>query len=471
MNLRRRTLRSALTMLGVIIGTTAIIVTISLGYGAEETQMAALEDMTNLRRIEVYPSGNWGRRTDDDNASGKRITKITDAVVASVRSIKNVYAVTPVVYFDFMGNFVLKAGKYENSSYNLVAVDPRDFFKIVKIKDGSPFSGSTSKAEIFLSDAMKAAFIDPKKDPDAYSDPYTMHWEMLDGGELKLPPIDFERTEMILQMKWELEDENKDYNDPDYEPTYETKDYQAKFMGTLDMDPQDETYYDFGYVPIVSIDWVKRLYRDNRAFFKDQQVSDERFKVFDRLIVLARTTDDVEQVFGDLREMGLEPISQIQMVNEYKKQIQTVQGFLGFIGGISMLVAALSIANTMMMSIYERTREIGVMKVLGCRLGNIRQMFLTEAAYIGVFGGLFGLLVSYSLSYAINNVEWLQTLIGSIMSSASLSSAIETRTSIIPYELALGTWGLVILVSIASGLYPAQRAMQLSSLAAIRNSD
>ncbi len=57
-NLRRRKLRSALTMLGVVIGTAAIVVTISLGYGAEKTQMAALESATNLRMIQVYP--NYG---------------------------------------------------------------------------------------------------------------------------------------------------------------------------------------------------------------------------------------------------------------------------------------------------------------------------------------------------------------------------------------------------------------------------
>ena len=49
---------------------------------------------------------------------------------------------------------------------------------------------------------------------------------------------------------------------------------------------------------------------------------------------------------------------------------------------VSLLVAAIGIANTMMMSIYERTKEIGVMKVLGCSLGNIREMFLLEAAFM-----------------------------------------------------------------------------------------
>ncbi len=80
-----------------------------------------------------------------------------------------------------------------------------------------------------------------------------------------------------------------------------------------------------------------------------------------------------------------------------------------------LIVAAIGIANTMMMSIYERTKEIGVMKVLGCSLRNIRQMFLIEAAFIGLLGGIAGNILSFVMSAAINivtarcYVDWEQT--------------------------------------------------------------
>ena len=136
-----------------------------------------------------------------------------------------------------------------------------------------------------------------------------------------------------------------------------------------------------------------------------------------------------------------------------------------------MLVAALSIANTMMMSIYERTREIGVMKVLGCALGDIRSAFLCEAALIGVIGGLAGMAASFGLSWALNNVSWLQSAIASIMSGSALFAQEGAAVSVIPVSLALTTWLGVALVSVLSGLYPAQRAMRLSALAAIRSED
>ena len=71
---------------------------------------------------------------------------------------------------------------------------------------------------------------------------------------------------------------------------------------------------------------------------------------------------------------------------------------------MSLLVAAIGIANTMMMSIYERTKEIGVMKVIGCSLKNIRQLFLLEAAFIGFVGGIAGNILSLILSGVINFV-------------------------------------------------------------------
>ncbi len=115
-------------------------------------------------------------------------------------------------------------------------------------------------------------------------------------------------------------------------------------------------------------------------------------------------------------------------------------------------MAAIGIVNTMMMSIYERTREIGVIKVLGCRMGNIAALFLTEAAYIGLFGGALGLAISYGLSVILN----------AVLKGSGLMS-------VIPAYLALGAVAFSIVVALLAGLYPSIRAMKLSPLAAIRN--
>ncbi|MEG1181186.1 MAG: FtsX-like permease family protein, partial [Oscillospiraceae bacterium] len=108
------------------------------------------------------------------------------------------------------------------------------------------------------------------------------------------------------------------------------------------------------------------------------------------------------------------------------------------------------IANTMLMSIFERTKEIGIFKVLGCSLPNIRGMFLTEAGLIGLCGGALGVTLSYALSYVINKLVGMGEI------------------SLIPFWLAAFGLGFAVLVGMASGFYPARRAMKLSPLEAIR---
>ena len=120
------------------------------------------------------------------------------------------------------------------------------------------------------------------------------------------------------------------------------------------------------------------------------------------------------------------------------------------------MVAAIGITNTMMMSIYERTKEIGIMKVLGCDLRNVRTLFLMEAGFIGFIGGVIGLILSYTISFVINRI-------------VAGASDYMTSISYIPFWLAILSLGFAVLVGMVAGFFPALRAMKLSPLAAIHS--
>ncbi len=168
--------------------------------------------------------------------------------------------------------------------------------------------------------------------------------------------------------------------------------------------------------------------------------------------------ENVEAVSDAIRAMGYNVSSNIEYIDSMKKQFAMVQAVLGGIGAVSLFVAAIGIANTMMMSIYERMKEIGVMKVIGCSLGNIRQMFLLEAAFIGLGGGVIGNVLSFLMSAAINAL-----VKGKEMGMTT------GQISYIPLWLVLVSLGFAMLVGTAAGYFPARRAMKLSPLAAIRN--
>ena len=111
-----------------------------------------------------------------------------------------------------------------------------------------------------------------------------------------------------------------------------------------------------------------------------------------------------------------------------------------------------------MMSIYERTKEIGIMKVIGCRIKDIQALFLFEAGYIGFIGGVFGVALSYALSAVINRLAAGANMLD--MGGGDLSR--------IPLWLSLVSIVFAVFIAMFSGFFPSIRAMKLSPLAAIR---
>ena len=155
--------------------------------------------------------------------------------------------------------------------------------------------------------------------------------------------------------------------------------------------------------------------------------------------------------------MGFSASSNKELLDEINKTIRIVELVLGGIGMIAFLVAAIGIANTMMMSTYERTKEIGIMKVLGCDMRDIQKLFLSEAGFIGLLGGMLGLGLSCLISIGVN------------YAAKSLMEMGNVQISQITWWLALIAIAFSTLMGMLAGYFPARRAMKLSALAAIRN--
>jgi len=179
---------------------------------------------------------------------------------------------------------------------------------------------------------------------------------------------------------------------------------------------------------------------------------------FERVRVKVDTIEDVESVQSAIQALGYQTFSLTDILNSMKETSRMIQGILGGIGAVSLLVAAIGITNTMVMSIYERTREIGVMKVIGAQLTDIKKLFLIEAGLIGFSGGVVGVLLSLLISMGLNHIG------AGFMGPGSTSGM-----SVIPLQLALMAVAFSTLIGIVSGYSPARRAMKLSALEAIRN--
>ncbi|TAH64639.1 MAG: ABC transporter permease [Anaerolineaceae bacterium] len=178
--------------------------------------------------------------------------------------------------------------------------------------------------------------------------------------------------------------------------------------------------------------------------------------------------DNVEEVQDKIKELGFQSESLLQYLKPTIEASKTLQLIFFFLGAVSMFVSAISIANTMVMSIYERTKEIGIMKVLGCVIKDIRLLFLFEAGMIGFIGGTVGVGFSYAASYLIN--KYGQPLFGALVSGGRPmgGEVAEATYSIIPFYLPLLGLGISIIVGLLSGYFPARRATKISAIEAMR---
>ena len=198
---------------------------------------------------------------------------------------------------------------------------------------------------------------------------------------------------------------------------------------------------------------------------------------YQEVYVKVDDVDNVEEVENWLHDIGYEQTnSMTQIRNEMQASVAKSQMILGGTAAVALLVAALNIANTMMMSIYERTKEIGVMKVLGCEVDKIRTLFLVEAGSIGLLGGAIGVVLSFAASAVLNNLNAIVAFFGGegidlsgLTSMMGGMSGMGGEVSIIPPWLVLLGLGFSMMVGVLSGLWPAHRATKISALEAIRH--
>lgn len=187
-------------------------------------------------------------------------------------------------------------------------------------------------------------------------------------------------------------------------------------------------------------------------------------ETYDKVTLKLSDSSYVSTVQGYVEKLGFATATAQDTLEEMESMSSSIQLILMGIGAISLIVSAIGITNTMMMSISERTKEIGVMKVIGAVISDIKQMFLVEAAIIGFVGGTVGVLLCYVFSYLLNNyaVSFFGDLVG------ASNSSYQTYVSIIPSYLAIAAILFAAVVGLIAGYMPAKRATTLSALTALR---
>jgi len=178
---------------------------------------------------------------------------------------------------------------------------------------------------------------------------------------------------------------------------------------------------------------------------------------------VVRVSDPVAltEVRKRITDLGFASFSIVDQLDQIRTVFLIIDSVLGLLGGISLLVASFGIANTMIMSILERTREIGIMKAIGAEDREIKLIFFFEAAVIGLTGGVVGVLAAWAIDGIANRLAYRFVLKPQGASFVDFFS--------MPPYLWLGAILFALLVSILAALYPASRAARIDPVRALRH--
>lgn len=448
-NFLRRKVRTFLTILGVIIGTAAIVVMLSLGIGMNESFKREISRMGSLNLITIdqyyMPEGDAGMRGPVKSAV------IDDKALETISKMEGVEAVTPLL----QTNLKFVSGKFV-SYMNIMGIKADTMEKFdFNLAEGRLLTNEDTASVVFGSQTAMQ-FFNPKS-----AGRFGFFMDGM-GGEQK-PPVDVLADKMI--MTFDMSYGEKPPPSMPGQPVNNKKPklYKVKGVGLLAQSQNEKDYSAY-----MNIEYLKKIIRENsRSQGANRGMMGGGYdpqQGYQQAWVKVKDIRDVERIQKSIKEMGLGAHSLADILKGMQNTARTLQMILGGIGAISLLVAALGITNTMIMSIYERTREIGIMKVLGCLLRDIRRLFLLEAGFIGFVGGVAGLLFSFGASYVVN-------LFGGGLFGGGPPpgpGGEPNRISIIPMWLALSSIGFATLIGLISGFYPARRAMKLSALEAIK---
>ena len=188
---------------------------------------------------------------------------------------------------------------------------------------------------------------------------------------------------------------------------------------------------------------------------------------YDQAVIQVDSADRVLDVERELLSQGYYAYSARGTLQQLNILFLVVQGVFGGIGAIALVVSAFGIANTMMMSVFERTREIGLMKAVGATNRDVMSIFLTEATCIGLIGGIGGVLAGVGFGAVIDLVASTYLAAQAVQGGASAADA---TIAIIYTPIWLPIFAVVFsaVVGVVSGIYPALRATSLNPIAALK---
>jgi putative ABC transport system permease protein len=431
-NLNRRKARVGLTAIGVVIGTAAVVILVSLAIGLQMNATEQLYGIGNLSQITVSPNyggggggggGGYGPKVMVEGSSGASETALlTNSAIQDLQQLPGVVSVIPREY---LGAQMWVTYKKMQGYSNIIGVATDDLADFGLEAD----QGVTtlSRGSVVLGPQVAMGFYDPNLRP---------------GQEPPPPPDLYDQQVQLTVVKYDAE--GKEIR----------KNISVRVAGVL-AETGAESDWSI-YMPldqVTSINEWANGFRVNRN--KDG---------YNEAIVIVENPDQTIEVRDQIIALGFQAFTMLDFVQGINNFYTILQVVLGGVGAIALLVAAIGIANTMAMSILERTREIGLMKAVGATNRDVLAIFLGEAAGIGFIGGAGGVVIGWLAGQGLNVVAVIY-----LAQQAAAQGGVPPSVAVYtPIWLPIFVLLFSVFIGMVSGLYPALRAATMIPVQALK---
>ena len=433
-NLREAALRNSLTTLGIAVGVASLVAMLSLGVGLQNLANDRLSRSGLFDAIFVTPKSNnptFGRPRNEIPEPAGPPKPLDREARKEIETIPNVTEVYPEIRFPTEIHY-----------------------------DGSPF-------------ATVVAGVSPSGKSDGSFDGMTGSFFSGPAANEAILQIDFAR-QLAPQQPYSLIGKNivlryaerealpPDPGDKDSGSagfSVVPKEQSLRIVGVIETDPAGGLGA-FGrgrlFIPLQVAETLRAAQtNDLRDLLRDSPNQ----KNYESLTVRVSGASKVKDAEDTIKKMGFTTYSLLDATNGLRLVFAVFDLFLGIFGSLALVVASLGIVNTLVMSILERRREIGILKALGAADRDVRRLFFVEAGAMGLLGGICGVAIGWLIGHAINlgtNIYLARRDLPAISVTA------------VPWWMVAAAIAFSILVSLAAGMYPASRAARLDPVQALR---
>lgn len=475
-NLRQAKLRAILTTMGVIVGVAVIVTMVSFGLGLQRNMLSRFKALDFFNEIQVFgrslgslvaPKTPPGARTENDRRRFRTDVEPTrpldDAAIAEISRIPGVTYVEPTL---MLFAFVRTNGHSQIESLGGASV-PNESSRFKEFVAGQMLTSPTAD-EAVVTNTFARDF-GYEKPADAIGKTI----ELLAApkrGEKSPDASETEEEQPANFFGLPLDD------GPSADEGSRLVAKRFRIVGVLN--PQVKDGAGQGglrglfpsariYLPLPAAkEWADEhrgpMSQVALALARESgKIGESEAEGYDSAVIRVNDPVALTAVRKRLQELGFASFSIVDQLEQFRTVFLIIDSVLGLLGGISLLVASFGIANTMIMSILERTREIGIMKAIGAEDREIKLIFFVEAAVLGLVGGVVGVLAAWAIDAIANRLAYRFIL--------KPNGASFVDFFWLPPWLTIGAILFALGVSIIAALYPASRAARIDPVRALRH--